>query len=313
MPPPARHGGPPAASSARTGHRATLRRKRLQWRPAGTALAFRLGCLVTCAALTAPACALAAAPAGPAARAASPGAAGPPAYEASPLIGRVFLVDPGHGGIDGGCHVGPIMEKAIVLAVGLELTRLLRQAGARVGITRNQDMELGHMLARGGSRYHRDLRARVALARRLGPDLYVSLHVNASRDPSMSGAVVFYGLGRPDTRRAAAILLEELRQVMPGNQNAALPADLFVLRENPYPAVLVELGFLTHPRDRRVLTAPDGQKSLAAALFRALVRVHAHEPAFPAPPPAEEPMGGPPPPVQAARFDPALCPGHDEP
>ena len=228
-------------------------------------------------------------------------------------MGRVFVVDPGHGGIDSGCHLGPIMEKEIVLAVGLELTRLLRQAGARVGITRNQDMELGHMTPRGVSRYHRDLRTRVALARRLGPDLYVSLHVNASRNPSMNGAVVFYGLGRADARRAAAVILEELQEVMPGNQNAALPADLFVLRENPYPAVLVELGFLTHARDRRVLTDPDGQKSLAAALFRALMRAHAHEPAFPAPPPVEEPLTALPLPVRAAHFDPSLCPGHGEP
>ena len=268
---------------------------------------------LACAGLTVPPSAPTAAPASPTARVASWGAAIPPTFEGFPLVGRVFVVDPGHGGIDSGCHVGPVMEKEIVLAVGLELTRLLRQAGARVGITRHQDMELGHMMSRGGSRYHRDLRARVTVARRLGPELYLSLHVNASHNPSMNGGVVFYGLGRVDARRAAGIILEELRQVMPGNQNAVLPADLFVLRENPYPAVLVELGFLTHPRDRRVLTDPDGQKALAAALFKALVRAYAHEPVLPASPPAGEPPGALPPPVRATRFDPTLCPGHAEP
>ena len=243
----------------------------------------------------------------------SPGAAGASPPEL-PLLGRVFVVDPGHGGVDGGCSVGSVLEKDIVLAVGLELTRLLREAGARVGITRNQDMELGHMMAWGGSRYHRDLRTRIAVARRLGPDLYVSLHVNASRSPTSRGATVFYGLGRADARRAAAILLQELQQVMPGNQNATLPADLFVLRENPYPALLVELGLLTHPRDREVLTRREGQMSLAAALFRGVLKAHAHEPVLPRGPAQAIDRPAPAsPPVSAARFDPALCPGHAEP
>jgi len=237
--------------------------------------------------------------------------AGAPAFEAWPLAGRVFVIDPGHGGIDGGCQAAGLLEKDVVLPVALELAGQLRRAGARVGLTRNQDMELGHMSAGPGSRYHRDLRTRMAVARRLGPDLYVSLHANASRHPQMNGAVVFYHPGRADGRRAAQRILQELAQVVPGNQNAALPADLFVLRENPYPAVLVELGFLTHPRDRGILTDPDGQKSLAGALFRALVRLHAQEPALVQPAPDLTPAG--PPGEQGRRVDLRLCPTHGEP
>lgn len=188
-------------------------------------------------------------------------------FEGRPLAGRAVVVDPGHGGIDSGCVAGGFYEKDVVLPIGLQLARLLRAAGARAGLTRIQDMELGHMRAGPGSRYRRDLATRVAVSRRLGPDAYVSLHANSSRDAGMSGVMTFYAPNRPEGRVLALRLLEALRPVMPGNQNAALPGDLYVLRTNPFPAVLVELGFLTHPRDRAVLTSLEGQKRLADALF----------------------------------------------
>lgn len=237
----------------------------------------------------------------------------PSAFEAYPLAGRVFLVDPGHGGIDSGCHAGSLMEKDIALAVGLELTRLLRQAGARTGITRNADMELGHMMAGPRSRYHRDLATRVALARRLAPDLFISVHVNASRHPSHYGAMVFYRVSDAVSRRAARLILEEVRAVAPGNQNAALAADLYVLRQHPHPAVLVELGFLTHPQDRQLLTSPQGQRALAGAIFRGVVRLFAQEPGPDAPPPEHHSRPDGVGLEQALLVDPELCPGHEEP
>lgn len=200
-----------------------------------------------------------------------------PRFSSRPLGGRVFVIDPGHGGIDGGCSAAGYLEKDVVLPVGIELARLLRAAGARVGLTRNQDMELGHMNPGPGSRYHRDLAMRVKVSMQLGPDLQISLHANASHSQQMSGAMVFYRPGRPDSRRVALRLLEALRQVMPGNQNAALPADLYVLRRVPYTAVLVELGFLTHPGDRAVLARPEGQTKLAATLYSAVERYYIEE------------------------------------
>lgn len=220
--------------------------------------------------------------------------------------------------------MGSWLEKDLVLAVGLHLTQLLRQAGARVGITRNQDMELGHLLPiPGRSRYHRDLAARVQAARRLGPDLAVSLHANASRNPEMSGAMVFYGLSRAASRRAAQRILQELVEVMPGNQNAALPGDLYVLRESPYVAVLVELGFLTHPKDRQVLINESGQQTLARALYTGIVRFFQEEGAGANGQGPGDPAEPPPLPTTlsalamarqaAALLESDLCPNHADP
>ncbi len=207
------------------------------------------------------------------------------------------------------------MEKEVTLAVGLELTRLLRAAGARTGITRNQDMELGHMLAGRASRYRRDLAMRARVARRLDPELVISLHANASANASHSGAMVFYGRGRADARRVALRILDELTAVVPGDQNAALPADLYILREVPYPAVLIELGFLTHPKDRALLLSREGQTALARAILRALALLFEQEPGPDLPPPnGETDPDGPGAVAVPPGGDPGLCPGHgDEP
>ena len=44
---------------------------------------------------------------------------------------------------------------------------------------------------------------------------------------------------------------------------------LVVLWRSTMPAVLVELGFMTNPKDRQVLTSEEGQQKLATALFNA--------------------------------------------
>lgn len=171
------------------------------------------------------------------------------------------------------------------------------------------------MLPGSASRYRRDLAMRARVARRLDPELVISLHANASANESHSGAMVFYGRGRGDARRIAVRILEELKAVVPGDQNAASPADLYILREVPYPAVLVELGFLTHPRDRALLLSREGQAALAQAILRALVLLFEQEPGPELPPSdGETEPAGPRAFAVPPGGDPALCPGHgDEP
>lgn len=246
--------------------------------------------------------------------------AAPPASD-RPLLGRTIVLDPGHGGIDGGCSAAGYLEKDLVLAVGLQLTQHLRDAGARVGLTRNLDMELGHMTGGSDDRHRRDLATRVGVSRRLGPDLFVSLHTDASRATSAGGALVFFKPDRPDSRQAARRILSELRRLVPGPNNAALPGNLYVLRTNPYSAVLIELGFLTSPSDRALLTSPAGQGLLARAVLAGILGFFTEDPSGAHDPPAPST-----PSKQAVswvdwnwpapvipRPDPVLCPGHQEP
>jgi len=106
----------------------------------------------------------------------------PPSREMKDRIDRliVIAIDPGHGGEDPGA-VGPsgLREKDVVLQVSLQLReRLNAKPGMRAMLTRDAD-------------YFVPLHERVAKARRVQADLFVSIHADAFFTPEARGASVF--------------------------------------------------------------------------------------------------------------------------
>jgi N-acetylmuramoyl-L-alanine amidase len=92
-----------------------------------------------------------------------------------------IVIDPGHGGHDTGT-IGPdgVEEKNVALDVALRLRRLIQQRlGAQVVMTRTDDTFI-------------PLEERTAIANQSAADLFVSIHCNASRDPSARGIEVYY-------------------------------------------------------------------------------------------------------------------------
>ena len=110
-------------------------------------------------------------------------------------VGRV-VIDPGHGGSDPGTLGADLTEATVTLDVALKLEALLTQtAGVDVVLTRRSDTYVG-------------LQERTTLANRDGADLFVSIHVNANRDPSIQGVETFL-LNFASTPRAASVAARE--------------------------------------------------------------------------------------------------------
>ncbi len=104
----------------------------------------------------------------------------------------VVAIDPGHGGEDPGA-IGPsgLREKDIVLAIGLLLReRLNAVPNMRAMLTRDADFFV-------------PLQQRVAKARRVQADLFVSIHADAFLNPEARGASVFALSERGATSTAA--------------------------------------------------------------------------------------------------------------
>ncbi|MBI2094924.1 MAG: N-acetylmuramoyl-L-alanine amidase [Candidatus Omnitrophica bacterium] len=89
------------------------------------------------------------------------------------------MIDPGHGGRDFGAITGASREKEITLQVARDLASELKANGVRVRLTRNSDSAL-------------TLADRVSLVNRSRPDLFVSVHANASATRSLEGFEVYY-------------------------------------------------------------------------------------------------------------------------
>ncbi|MEW6321448.1 MAG: N-acetylmuramoyl-L-alanine amidase [Acidobacteriota bacterium] len=94
-------------------------------------------------------------------------------------VSRV-VIDPGHGGHDPGAQVRGLNEADVTLDVALRLERLLQQEpGVEVVLTRRTDVYV-------------PLEERTAIANRENADLFLSIHVNASRNRAARGVETYY-------------------------------------------------------------------------------------------------------------------------
>jgi N-acetylmuramoyl-L-alanine amidase len=110
---------------------------------------------------------------------------------------RRIVVDAGHGGKDPGA-IGPrgILEKNVTLALAKALAkRLEKDLGCEVILTRNRDVFL-------------PLEERTAIANKVGADLFISIHANASTNRSAYGTETYY-LNFAKNDMAAAVVARE--------------------------------------------------------------------------------------------------------
>ncbi len=120
---------------------------------------------------------------------------GPSAAFPLPLI----VLDPGHGGADGGARgVGGALEKTLVFEFCIELKRQLEGTGRyRIMMTRNADEYV-------------DLDDRVEMARDANAALFISVHADTLSDAAdVSGSTVYTAAERASDAEAARIAASE--------------------------------------------------------------------------------------------------------
>lgn len=166
----------------------------------------------------------------------------------------VILLDPGHGGYDGGTGEGfGILEKDIVLNFAFLLKAELEKYKFPVYLTRTTDADLSKAVPYRGSRQGTDLYGRVYMIQRYNAQIFLSLHVNSMSNPSERGAIPFFKYNSPESKHLAQCILREIKHVQPYNQQTVLPGNYYVLNASPVTSVLLELAFITNNEDRALL------------------------------------------------------------
>lgn len=214
-----------------------------------------------------------------------------------------IVVDPGHGGKDPGATRGKYREKDWNLAVGKELARLLEKGGFEVKITRSSDVFIA-------------LSERSRIANNFKADLFVSIHVNATKNSHANGFQVYFRSEKATDKEAAATaaleneamqyeevhynFVDALLQSLANNEyinessklagyvknavyrqpgigiavaqkNAIRQANFYVLKGVQSPAILVEMGFISSPKDRAKLAQSSVQKKMAQGIYNGVV------------------------------------------
>ena len=196
-----------------------------------------------------------------------------------PLSGKIILVDPGHGGPDGGAGDEGALEKDIALNVSLKLREYLQEQGALVIMTREGDTDLADDATKGYSRRKvEDLKKRLDMINNQDIDFYISVHLNSIPSARWSGAQTFYAPQFDENERAAKFVQDELIQNLENTNRKAKPINhVYILDNAKKPGVLVEVGFLSNPTERTNLKKDDYQEKLAASIYNGLMRYYTNE------------------------------------
>ncbi|MWC29315.1 N-acetylmuramoyl-L-alanine amidase [Paenibacillus sp. MMS18-CY102] len=194
----------------------------------------------------------------------------PPHYKRA-LPSAAILIDAGHGGVDGGTVFGDTLEKHINLAVAQKLYLLLRSQGINAVLNRTGDYALSddNRWHQTSSRHRRDLSQRRQLTDEIDIALFVSLHVNWAKNAVKHGPLVLH----QDNGKSALLatcIQDALNQFQKTSELPRLGKPYYLLKTVKQPAVIVEMGFLSHAGDRQMLTNRVSQTRLATSIANGL-------------------------------------------
>lgn len=196
-----------------------------------------------------------------------------PVFLSTSPAGKRVIIDPGHGGADpGAVGSGGLLEKDVTLAIALALGAMLEEKGTEVFYTRRDDRDLADPDGAPMGRKRQDLIRRGALARSQGGDILISIHGNGGPEPVWSGAQTFYPPGQAQGRHLAILIQNELINRLGPNHRQARAANFQVLRDAQMPAALIEVGFLSNPREEKLLADDEHRRKLAGAICHGVIR-----------------------------------------
>ncbi len=192
---------------------------------------------------------------------------------------KTIVIDPGHGGIDGGSSHNDLLEKNINLEVSLKLKKILSDKNIRVVMTRDKDISLESKSDLKSSRYRRDLNARKSIINKNNAELFVSIHVNAHpKNTKVQGVQVIHYPESKDSEHLAKEISDSINKIVFNEflkteqiKAEVLTGNFYVLRESKSPGVIVEIGFITTPEDRELIQNEDYQYKMATAIAQGII------------------------------------------
>ena len=186
------------------------------------------------------------------------------------IKGKKIVIDPGHGGEDSGA-IGPsgVTEKSITLQIAKEVERMLKEAGAKVTMTRTTDTEV--------SPKHRqatdvdELQARCDVANKAKADIFISIHMDSFTSREASGTTGYYYMkGSAASKRLAAAIQSELVGQLKTTSRGIKTCNFYVVKHTKMPATLIEVAFVSNPKEEKLLTSKKGVQKAAIGIVNGI-------------------------------------------
>ena len=189
-----------------------------------------------------------------------------------------IVVDAGHGLPDGGAvGVSGSIEQEINLGIALKLQEVLEAKGIHVIMTRTDengvwDKDADTIRKKKVS----DMNNRLDIMKKSDANLFISIHMNSFPNHSASGLRIFYAPNHEEIKPLAENIQVRIGDITGAKINIVKSADksLFLMKNPPIPAILVECGFLSNPAEEKNLQEDDYQARLAWAMADAIEKYY---------------------------------------
>lgn len=183
----------------------------------------------------------------------------------------VIVLDAGHGGLDSGA-VGAtgVLEKDVNLSIVLALRDMFEMSGFEVVLTRDEDISIYDPGIEGiRNQKLNDMDNRLEIIQKYPDSIFLCIHQNNFTDPKYFGGQMFYNNNNPQNRTLAQIMQNKFAQLQPGNgrEIKLTGEELFLLKSNKNPSLMIECGFLSNPEEEQKLSTWEYQQKVAFTIY----------------------------------------------
>lgn len=171
------------------------------------------------------------------------------------------MVDPGHGGDDPGTSSldGKVYEKDITWDISLKVQAFLQEAGVDTVLSRAEDEFINK-------------HDRAYIANEQDVDLFVSIHCNyLENDTKTSGVETYYVEGAEDGEALANLVHKQVLSITEAADMYVRTNDFVVIKDTNMPAILIETGYLSSPKDVELLCTDNYKSKMAYGIAAGII------------------------------------------
>ncbi len=184
------------------------------------------------------------------------------------------IISDGFGLDSGAVGENGTLEKDVNLAIVKALRDMLEMSGFQVVLTRDEDISIYDAGVEGiRNQKLSDMDNRLEIIQSYPDSIFLCVHQNNYTDPKYFGGQMFYNNNNPNNRTLAQIMQNRFAVLQPGNDREIKLSgnELFLLKSNKNPSLMIECGFLSNPDEEAKLATWEYQQKVAFTIYSGLM------------------------------------------
>lgn len=186
----------------------------------------------------------------------------------------VLIIDPGHGGADGGANTGNVLESSLNLSIALKMDSIMGLFAVPVILTReSEDIDYPQEAKTIRAKKVYDTKRRVELIKSIPNPVVISIHQNKFPDDYPHGAQSFFSKnhGSEELAKNTQELLVRILDSQNKREARRVDSGIYLMNNISCPSVLVECGFLSNPRELELLQTEEYRTKIAVTISAAFL------------------------------------------